>query len=268
MIHKLAAVPCLGIALAFVFAGTQTVRAQQTPAQPAQNAPAQAPASQQPAAQQQPDQSSSQEASPGDLTRPHKTKIKTYKDWTYNVGVGSSLTSGTTTQFARGGGIIGGAGVARNAGKYLGLRFDFQWDNLPLRHSALELAQAPGASSHVYSFMLDPIINLPVTRRWGGYVVAGPGFYHRSGKLDSSTAVPGSPCNTFFTWWGSCNGLSLPVDGKFLSTSQNQWGYNFGGGLTHRLTDKFELYGEYRMMHGSHDKITTDFRPITIGLRW
>lgn len=257
----------VGVMFGAILAGSQVVHAQQAPAQPApQSAPAQPPAAA--PASQQPDQSSSQEASPDDLTRRRKAKTHDYKNWTFNVGGGASLTNGTTTKFARGGGAIGAAGVARNANKYLGLRLDFQWDNLPLRTSALEAAQAPGASSHVYTFTLDPIINLPVTRVWGGYVLVGPAFYHRSGKLDSSTAVPGSPCNSFFTWWGSCNGLSLPVDGKFLSTSQNQFGYNFGAGLTRKLTPTIELYGEFRYLHGTHDKLTTDLRPITVGLRW
>src|SRR5579864_7150207 len=222
MIRKFATVSRTSVALTLIsvtiLVGTATVHAQQTPAEPA------APAQQQPEIQP----SSSQQTPPEEIGPSRKPKVKDYKNWVFNVGGGASLTNGNTKNFVRGGGGIAAAGVARNYSKYFGLRLDFQFDNLPLRASALQAAQAPGATSHVYSFALDPIINIPVTKVWGGYIVAGGSFFHRSGKLDSSTAIPGSGCNAFFTWWGNCYNASLPVNRNFLSASQNQWGENFG----------------------------------------
>lgn len=265
MIRKFATVPgfrvVLGSMLATILAGAITVHAQQTPAQepPAQTAPA----------QQQPDQqSSSQEASQEETTPTRKVKPKTYKTWTFNVGGGASLPNGTTSNYVRGGGGIIAAGVARNYSKYLGLRADFQWDNLPLRNSALQMAQAPSATSHVYSFMFDPVVNIQATKLWGGYFLGGFSFLHRSGKLESSTAIPGSACNGFFTWWGNCFNASLPESKDFLSASQNQFGANFGGGLTRKIRPNVEIYGEFRYLHGKNNGITTDLRPVTIGVRW
>src|SRR5581483_7634919 len=166
-------------------AGVATVYAQDAPA-PQQPSP---PAAQ---TQSQPDQqsSSSQEATPEESTPLHKNKPKPYDKWTFNAGGGASLTNGNTQNFVRGGGGVGAFGVTRNGGRYIGLRLDFQFDNLPLRSSALQLAQAPGATDHAYTLMLDPIINIPVTKVWGGYVLGGGTFLHRSGKLDSSGAIP------------------------------------------------------------------------------
>jgi Outer membrane protein beta-barrel domain len=271
MIRKFATVPGFSVVLVLILmtilAGAPSVHAQQTQAQPT---PAQQPPAQPPSAQQQPDQkpSSIQETSPDEIGPVRKPKVKDYKNWTFNVGGGASLTNGTTANFVRGGGPIGAAGVARNYSKYFGFRLDFQFDNLPLRNSALELAQAPGATSHVYSFMLDPIINIPVNKVWGGYILAGPSFFHRSGKLDSSTALPGSACNPFFLWWGQCLNGSLPVSGKFLKANENQFGANFGGGITRKIRPNMEFYAEFRYLHGKHYNITTDLRPITIGVRW
>jgi opacity protein-like surface antigen len=261
MIRKLATIPGLRFfaILMTVSMGIAVVHAQQPSAQ--QPPPAQ------PQTQQQPDQSSSQEASPEETARP-RNKPRDYKKWTFNVGGGASLPYGTTDTYVRGGGGIAAAGVARNYSKYFGLRLDFQFDNLPLRTSALESAQAPGATNHAYSLMLDPIINIPVTKNWGGYLVFGPSFVHRSGKLDSSSAVPGSACNGFFTWWGHCFDGSLPINGNFLHSSQNEFGYNFGGGITRKIRPNMELYAEFRYLHGKHNNITTDLRPITIGIRW
>ena len=276
MIRKFATVPGVRIALALILitilAGATTVLAQQVPAQ-------QPPDGQQPSTPQsgtQPSsapqsgsqQSRTQEASPEEIGPGRKAKVKDYKNWTFNAGGGASLTNGTTRTFVRGGGGVAAAGVARNYSKYFGFRLDFQFDNLPLRNSALALAQAPGATSHVYSFMLDPIINIEATKSWGGYLLAGPSYYHRSGKLDSSTAIPGSACNPFFAWWGTCFAASLPLNGKFLSSSQNEFGENFGGGITRKIRPNMEIYAEFRYLHGKRSGTTTDLRPITIGVRW
>jgi len=285
MFRKLATVPGLRVVLAGIFvtilAGTPTVCAQQAAGQPTadqqttgqQTTDQQATGQQTPAqpsqAQQQTDnQSSSQEASPEESTSRRKAKPRDFKNWTFNAGGGASLTNGTTRTFARGGGGIGAAGVARNYSKYFGLRADVQFDNLPLRNSALHLAQASGGNDHVYSFAADMIFNLPVTKVWGGYIVAGPSYFHRTGKLDSSAALPGSACNPFWMWWGACYANSLRLDGKFLTSTVNQFGENFGGGIARKITPKLEIYGEFRYLHGSHNGITTDLRPVTIGVRW
>jgi hypothetical protein len=281
MIRKLATASMLRLILgaisATILAGVSTLNAQQTqaPTQPPTNDQTQAPAQPPPTDQTQPQaapqapapQQSSQEATPEDLSV-RKKKPKDYKNWTFNAGGGASVTSGTTQKYVRSGGGVADAGVARNFSKYFGFRLDFQFDNLPLRSSALEAAEAPGANDHVYTLNLDPIINIPVTKDWGGYVLGGPGFYHRSGKLNSSTAIPGSVCNGFFTWWGHCFAAALPINGDFLHSSQNEFGENFGGGITRKIRPNLDFYAEFRILHGKHNSITTDLRPITIGVRW
>jgi hypothetical protein len=284
MIRKYAAVPGFRVVPAFMFlvtilAGANPVCAQQPadqqpstqqpPAQPqpSQQTPDQS-APQQPAAQQPANpQTSEQEAAPEESTR-RLPKPKGYKNWVFNVGGGASLTSGTTKLLARSGGGVATGGVARNFNKYFGFRADFQWDDLPLHNTALELAQAPGASSHLYTLMVNPIINLPVSKEWGGYVIFGPAYFHRSGQLDSSTALPGSGCNQFFAWWGRCYNSILPLNGNFLSESVNEFGEDFGGGITHVIRPNLEIYVEIRLLHGSHNGNTTDLRPITLGVRW
>jgi opacity protein-like surface antigen len=235
---------------------SQTAPAGQTPAAP-------------PSTEQTPAPSSATAREPADEeSTSRRKKVRDYKTWNYNVGAGANLDSGTTKTFVRGGGFVGTAGVARNGNKYLGLRADFIFANLPLRTSTLELAQASGATSYMLGVTLDPVLNFSVTSKYGGYVLIGPGFYHRSGSLNSDTTVPGSPCNTFWTWWGTCFNSSLPLNGKFVDASQNQFGYNFGGGVTRKMPSGVELYAEFRFTHGSHNGITTDVRPITIGVRW
>ena len=239
--------------------------AQATPASQAPAPAGQAPTAQTPAAQPP---ASGQEPADEESTSRRKAKPHDYKNWTFNVGVGANVDSGATKTYVRGGGVVGAAGVARNANKYLGLRADFFFENLPLRSSTLELAQATGATNYALAVTLDPIINIPVTSKYGGYVLIGPGYYHRSGSLNGDTTVPGSACNAFWTWWGACPNVSIPLNGSFVNSSQNAFGYNFGVGVTRKFPSGVEIYAEYRFTHGAHNGITTDVRPITIGLRW
>jgi hypothetical protein len=236
----------------------------QTPAAPApaaQQPPAPTPTAQQPASGQEP----ADEVSTSRRKKPHD-----YRNWTFNVGAGANIDSGDTKTWVRGGGFVGAAGVARNASKYLGLRADFMYADLPLRDSTQNLAQATGATSYAYAITLDPIINIPVTKSYSGYVLIGGSYIHRAGSLNGDTAAPGSACNAFWNWWGACqtSNFSIPVSGSFVNSSLNEYGYNVGGGVTRKMPSGVEIYGEVRLMHGSHNGITTDFRPITIGFRW
>src|SRR5947209_20351642 len=115
MIQKFAMV------LALVLSAGDLIHAQQTPE------------TQQPATQENPEPESTSRR----RARPHD-----YRNWTFNVGIGANLPGGTTKTFVRGGGAVGSAGAARNYSKYFGFRLDFLWANLPLRASALQLAQA------------------------------------------------------------------------------------------------------------------------------
>jgi hypothetical protein len=242
----------------------QTTPAGQTPATPPT---AQQPATPTPAAKP-PD--SSQEPAEEEPSSSRRKRVHDYKNWVYNVGAGANLDSGATRTWVRQGGFVAAAGVARNGNKYLGLRADFIFANLPLRDSTQELAQASGASTHAYSVTLDPIINIPVTKLYTGYVLLGPSFIHRSGSLNSDNTVPGSPCNSFWNWWGACqsSNFNIPLSGNFVNSSLNEFGYNLGAGVTRKMPSGVEFYGEFRLMHGSHNGITTDYRPITIGFRW
>ena len=248
----------------------QTAPGDQTPAvaPPAPVPDAQQPAPATPTTQQpaQPDtsqQPSEEEATPRPRKREHD-----YKNWNFNVGAGANVDSGATKTFVRGGGVLGTFGVARNANKYLGLRADVIFADLPLRDSTLELAQATGATNWVAALTLGPVINIPVTKLYSGYVLFGGGYVHRGGSLNDDTTVPGSGCNAFWTWWGACTNLSVPLNGSFVNSSLNQFGYDVGAGVTRKMPSGVEIYAEYRLMHASGNSTTTDIRPITIGVRW
>jgi opacity protein-like surface antigen len=200
-------------------------------------------------------------------TPTRRVKPRDYRTWLFNAGAGANLPNGTTEQYVRGGAPVADVGAARNFSKYFGFRMDLSWTDLPLRTSALQLAQASSGSDHAYGLSFDPVVYIPVTSVYSGYALIGPGFYRRSGKVDSSNAVPGGSCNAFWDWWGTCLNGSLPL-GTFQKENQNQFGFNYGGGIARKVTDKIDLYTEFRALHGSRRGNTTDARTLTIGLRW
>jgi len=261
MIRKFLTVPPVTITVIFamILAGATTLCAQQNSAEQPAGQPAQA--QQQP---QQPSTQETQETQEEEASSSRKAKPKDYKNWTFNVGGGGSLMNATTQTFVRNGGVVAGGGVTRNYGKYLGLQAEFQWNNLPLRTSALASAQAPGGTAHLYSVMVDPIINIPVTKVWSGFIVIGGSYYHRDGKLDSSSVIRGTGCSPFYHWWGTCRNGSIPETGNFLSTSQNDFGFNAGFGVSRKIRSNLEFYAEFRYLRSS----ATSLRPITIGFRF
>jgi opacity protein-like surface antigen len=251
--------------LTFLLVGRGLAQAPVTGEPPA--TPPQQPTTQ-PSAQEAPSQTTPSDQEPSEESTSRRKKPKDFKNWNYNVGFGANVNSGTTKTFVRAGGPLGTAGVARNASKYLGLRADAMFSDLPLRQSALSLAQAGSASSYLLALNLGPVINIPVTKQWGGYLVFGGGYYHRWGTLSDDTAVPGSTCNAFYEWWASCANVSIPLSGSFATENQNHFGYDFGAGVTRKVPSGVELYAEFRIMHGSGNLTTTDVHPITIGVRW
>jgi len=124
--------------------------AQASPAQPQSASPAdpnpapqtptvQTPSAQAPSAQAPTPQQSGEEPADVDEIARRKARPRDYKKWNYNVGAGANTNSGATKTFVRGGGVVGTFGVARNVNKYLGLRGDFIFADLPLRDSTLVL---------------------------------------------------------------------------------------------------------------------------------
>ena len=246
--------PLVLCAIMFCLLTTRVVQAQQAQQAPDTSKPAAAPAAQ---AQE------NQEVE----TPTRRVKIRDYRTWLFNAGAGANLPNGTTEQYVRGGAPVADVGAARNFSKYFGFRMDLSWTDLPLRTSALQLAQASSGSDHVYGLTFDPVVYIPVTSVYSGYALIGPGFFRRSGEIDSSHAVPGGGCNAFWDWWGTCLNGSLPL-GTFQKENQNQFGFNYGGGIARKVTDKIDLYTEFRALHGSRHGNTTDARTLTIGLRW
>ena len=168
MIRKFATVPGYRVVLTLIWmtilAGATTVHAQQTPAQPASGAAAAARPAQQP--DNQPVQQSGSFARRVDARA--QAQSQGLQELGHSTWAAERVSPAERPEFC--------ARRRRRRQPLASLAtttsisdsaLDFQLDNLPLRDSALQLAQAPSATSHVYTLMLGPIINHSASPRAG-----------------------------------------------------------------------------------------------------
>lgn len=153
-----------------------------------------------------------------------------------------------------GGNFTLGGGVHLNRRWTLLAEYQFIGDKLP--GGLIAEAGTQGGHAHIWSFTLDPVIDLFPERANSLYLTGGGGFYR---KVTSFTE-PGEYQNY--------------VVGHF---SSNQGGGSFGFGLTHRMRweTNMRVFFEARYLFLNTPPITatnglgtTELLPVTIGVRW
>ena len=162
-------------------------------------------------------------------------------------------------------------GAGWNVNKVLGAMLEYQFIDDKIPGATLAAVGAPGGYTHVWSFTIDPVVNLPTTGRLGAYFTGGGGFYRK--VVTFTTPVPVLYCDYF----GYCFiGTQNVTIGHF---SSNQGGMNIGGGLTWKAfgpDSKGKLFAEARYLWvdspsaSATQQGTGTFTtiPVTFGIRW
>jgi len=162
-------------------------------------------------------------------------------------------------------------GAGWNFNKIFGALIEYQYLRDKIPGATLAAVGAPGGYTGVWSFTIDPVVNLPTTGSFGAYFTGGGGFYRK--VVTFTTPVPVLYCDYFgFCFIGSENA----VIGHF---SSNQGGMNIGGGLTWKAfgpDGKAKLFAEARYLWvdspsaSATQQGTGTFTtiPVTIGIRW
>lgn len=162
-------------------------------------------------------------------------------------------------------------GAGWNFNKILGALIEYQFVDDKIPGKTLAAVGAPGGYTRVWSFTVDPVVNLPTTGNFGAYVTGGGGFYRK--VVTFTTPVPVLYCDYFgYCFIGSQN----VVIGHF---SSNQGGMNIGGGLTWKAfgpDSKAKLFAEARYLWvdspsaSATQQGTGTFTtiPVTFGIRW
>jgi len=172
-----------------------------------------------------------------------------------DLGAGFNAPIGNDIRYITwGGNFTVGGGVHVNKRTTLLAEYQFIGDKLP--GGLIAEAGTQGGHAHIWSFTLDPVIELFPERANGMYFTGGGGFYR---KVTSFTE-PGQYQNY--------------VVGHF---SSNQGGVSFGFGLTHksRWETNMRVFAEARYLFLNTPPVTatdglgtTELIPVTIGVRW
>jgi hypothetical protein len=81
----------------------------------------------------------------------------------------------------------------------------------------------------------------------GGYVLGGIGYYHRKIELTSPAFGYTTVCDPY---WYACYPTAVPVDRILGDRSSNDFGINFGGGMTFGREAKFYIEARYHYVWG------------------
>jgi Outer membrane protein beta-barrel domain len=189
-------------------------------------------------------------------------------------------------------------GVARNFNKKFGVQAEFDWANFGFQTSTLnnqldiynalnEANNFPpltqlGGTSHVWSFTLNPIMNFYTSDTWGGYVIGGGGFYHKTANFTIPSI--GTECDIF----GNC--FQFQANQTIDKYTSNAFGVNAGVGATYKFSrfasTRFYVEARYVYTFNSarefsfgdtngngfnvfpQNSAKTGFIPVTFGVRF
>ena len=124
---------------------------------------------------------------------------------------------------------------------------------------------------HVGSFNL--IVRSNQDAAVGGYVLGGPGVYHRIVQLTTPSVGLATVCDPY---WYVCFPVAVPVDQIVGDRSSTDFGFDVGGGLTLGRAAKFFVEMRYHYVwgpeitlpDGSAFKANAQYFPITFGFRF
>jgi opacity protein-like surface antigen len=212
-----------------------------------------------------------------------------YKPVDFNIGFGWTMPqSDLKTDFDAG--WNGAFGVTFNMNEHVGVQAEYMYTHMNGPDKVILVSATPIAAAltngllqsnhqmHVGSFNLvyrSHSRDKPV----GGYALGGVGIYHRIVQLTSPTVGYTTYCDPFFY---VCYPAAVAVDQIIGDRSSNDFGIDFGAGLTFGHEAKFYIETRYHYVFGktitpANGSTTTcpngcstsaSYIPITFGVRW
>ncbi len=196
---------------------------------------------------------------------------------TYEAGGGFNGPGGDSPKD-----ITWGANFTLGAGYRFNDRFsalmEYQFIDDKIPGALIAEAGATGGNDHIWSFTVDPVVDLFPKATNDVYVTGGGGFYRK--VTNFTDPQPTQYCSYFYCGVAYQN----QVVGHF---SSNQGGFNIGGGFQHRLggmygEGKAKLFAEVRFLDVLSPALTTSANglgttsvgsdtkviPVTLGVRW
>ena len=209
-----------------------------------------------------------------------------YKPVDVNFGFGWAFPS---TDFAKSfdAGWNGTIGATFNINEKLGVLADYTYTRMNGPEKTISVVSNPIAGAvtngllesnhqmHVGTFDLvykEQSKEHPI----GGYVLGGGGIYHRIVQLTSPTVGYTTYCDPY---WYVCYPALVSVDQIIGDRSSNDFGINFGGGVTFGHQAKFYVEARYHYVWGPKVNVpagvtvpntstNAQYFPITFGVRF
>ncbi len=175
-------------------------------------------------------------------------KHKVLHNWTFEAGGGFNAPISNSITY--GGQFTAGAGLKFN--KYLSALIEYQFLDDKLPGYLIAEAGANGGYAHIWSFTIDPVIDLMPKATNDVYITGGGGFYR---KVTSFT----DPEETEYCYYFCEVGTTNAVVGHF---SSNQGGINFGAGFQHRMGS---MYGDSNTKMFVEARYVDVFSPAVMG---
>ena len=196
-----------------------------------------------------------------------------FNHMTFEAGGGFNAPSKDSSKFISwGGNFTVGAGYRINP--YFSVLTEYQFIDNKLPGAIISETGAQGGHAHIWSFTLDPVIDLFPRSRNDVYITGGGGFYRKVTSFTDPVTV--EYCDFYYCGITTVN----QVVGHF---SSNQGGWNVGVGLTHKLgNDRTKLFAEARYLDVDTPAVTsqpnglgtttvgaeTKLVPVTFGVRF
>jgi hypothetical protein len=215
-----------------------------------------------------------------------------YKPVDVNIGFGWMFpSSDIKNDFDAG--WNGTIGVTFNASEKVGFLVDYTYAHMNGPQKTISLTANPigGAITngliesnhqlHILGF--DAVYKaMPHDSAVGGYVLGGGGYYHRIVQLTSPSIGYTTICDPY---WYVCYPAAVSVDQIIGDRSSNDFGINFGGGITFGHEAKFYVEARYHYVFGktitpatvtgttspvcpNSCSTSASYIPLTFGVRW
>lgn len=173
-----------------------------------------------------------------------------------------------------GGGFAAGAGV--NFIKCNAFIGEFMWNRMGASDAALRVVRdALGnkdIEGHGNVFALTGNYRYELRGKTAGvYFIGGGGWYRRSVNLSTHVATGQSiNCTREWLWFGfECQSGTVIADQTVGSSTSDAFGANGGIGVTFKVGEpRYRFYMEARYHYAPTRNITTQFIPVTFGIRF
>jgi len=214
------------------------------------------------------------------------------KPVTINLGAGPLIPlGGFKDSFNTG--ALGGIGATFNLSPALGLQADYNYNWMPGPEKTIFVSPTPGgitssqlieSNHHMHTLTFNAVYSGHKSgSKVGGYGLGGLGYYHRTIQLTSPAVGYATYCDPY---WYVCYPTAVSVDNILADRSSNDFGINFGGGVTFGGdAAKFFVEMRYHYVWGPEVRAqgpvvsggpcqteacstNAQYLPITFGFRW